>query len=92
MFHLVNAGAAQELSFSIDKHDLWIVSADGAYVKPIKVQVGKTFNANRGQPTKNRSLDSGPGDRATLWYSRTTSRRRIPQLSRSGYYPYPPAI
>lgn len=39
MFHLINAGAAQELAFSIDKHDLWVVSADGAYIKPVKVQV-----------------------------------------------------
>lgn len=40
MINLVNAGAAQMLSFSIDGHDLWIVSADGAFVKPQKIQVG----------------------------------------------------
>lgn len=39
MINLVNAGAAQMLSFSIDGHDLWIVSADGAFVKPQKIQI-----------------------------------------------------
>ncbi|KAJ9091606.1 hypothetical protein QFC21_007146 [Naganishia friedmannii] len=39
MFHLVNAGAAQELGFSIDEHDMWVIAADGAYVRPVRAQV-----------------------------------------------------
>jgi len=39
MLHLINAGASQQLAFSIDEHDLWIFSADGAFVLPQKVQV-----------------------------------------------------
>ncbi|GHJ89536.1 hypothetical protein NliqN6_5938 [Naganishia liquefaciens] len=39
MFHLVNAGAAQELGFSIDEHEMWVIAADGAYVKPVRTQV-----------------------------------------------------
>jgi FtsP/CotA-like multicopper oxidase with cupredoxin domain len=39
MLHLINAGAAQQLAVSMDEHDLWIVSADGAFVTPQKVQV-----------------------------------------------------
>lgn len=39
MIHLINAGASQQLAFSIDEHDLWVVSADGNYVVPHKVQV-----------------------------------------------------
>ena len=39
LINVINAGAAQQLSFSIDAHTLWIISADGAYVKPQQVQV-----------------------------------------------------
>ena len=39
MFHLVNAGAAQELGFSIDGHDMWVIAADGAHVRPVRIQV-----------------------------------------------------
>lgn len=39
MLHLINAGASQQLAFSIDEHDLWVVSADGSYIVPHKVQV-----------------------------------------------------
>jgi FtsP/CotA-like multicopper oxidase with cupredoxin domain len=42
MLHLINAGASQQLAFSIDEHDLWIFSADGAFVLPQKVQVTAT--------------------------------------------------
>ena len=42
MLHLINAGASQRLAFSIDEHDLWIFSADGAFVLPQKVQVTAT--------------------------------------------------
>jgi len=39
MVHLINAGASQQLSLSFDEHDFWVVSADGAFVAPQKVQV-----------------------------------------------------
>lgn len=39
MIHLINSGASQQLAFSIDEHDLWVVSADGSYIVPHKVQV-----------------------------------------------------
>lgn len=41
LINVINAGAAQQLSFSIDAHILWIISADGAYVRPQQVQVSK---------------------------------------------------
>ncbi|KAJ9091923.1 hypothetical protein QFC21_007036 [Naganishia friedmannii] len=37
-FHLVNAGAAQEVGFSIDGHGMWVIAADGAYVRPVRIQ------------------------------------------------------
>ena len=46
MIHLINAGAAQQLAFSIDEHDLWVISADGAYIVPQKVQVSLMTHAS----------------------------------------------
>lgn len=39
VFHLVNAGSEAPQSFSIDDHDLWIIAADGEFVRPIQLQV-----------------------------------------------------
>ena len=39
VFHLVNAGSEAPQSFSIDDHDLWIIAADGEFIRPVQVQV-----------------------------------------------------
>lgn len=46
MIHLINAGAAQQLAFSIDEHDLWVISADGVYIVPQKVQASPMTHAS----------------------------------------------
>lgn len=45
MINLINAAASQQLAFTIDSHDLWIVSADGQYVNPRMVQASYSTGA-----------------------------------------------
>lgn len=37
--NFIHPGAHHELRISVDEHDMWIVAADGDFVKPKKVQV-----------------------------------------------------
>lgn len=46
--NLVNAGGAQQLAFSIDSHEFWVVSADGEWVVPQRAQV-RTFASLSGR-------------------------------------------
>ncbi|KAJ4356853.1 uncharacterized protein N0V89_004890 [Didymosphaeria variabile] len=43
--NFIHPGAHHELRISIDEHDMWLVAADGDFVKPKKVQA---FNLNMG--------------------------------------------
>lgn len=38
--NFIHPGAHHELRIAIDEHDMWLVAADGDFVKPKKVQVG----------------------------------------------------
>lgn len=61
-FNFVHPGAHHELLISIDEHDMWIVAADGDFVKPSKVQA---ININMGDRISVLvKLDQTPGDYA----------------------------
>lgn len=45
--HLISAGGDLQMSFSIDAHDMWIVAADGEFVKPQKVKAVDILLGNR---------------------------------------------
>ncbi|SMQ51194.1 unnamed protein product [Zymoseptoria tritici ST99CH_3D1] len=45
LLNFIHPGAHHELRLSVDEHDMWIVAADGDFVKPTKVQA---INLNMG--------------------------------------------
>lgn len=77
MFHLINAGASQHLAFSIDEHDMWVISADGAFVKPAKVQVSLAGRRSRSTRSGAHTLDHRNS-------YRTEIRRRHPEAVNPG--------
>lgn len=45
--NFIHPGAHHELRIAIDEHDMWLIAADGDFVKPKKVQVSSPIKRSR---------------------------------------------